>query len=794
MSTSSITSTGAAEREPVSGPAIGQLVLLGSMGVIEQSWDIPLGRWTLGSDPQSHLHVADSANIQPLHITLNVGEKYTFLKAFGPLKVAGRAVRECLLDKSSSFECGDRKFTLYLHERSPSPSVLLDRILDVASDSPSSEIIEAAETVTDSQLMDARVAQLIIANRVAAQAVAAQPVAAQPVATQPVATQPVATQPVATQPVATQPVAPQPVAPQPVAPQPVAAQPVAAQPVAAQPVAAQPVAAQLVAAQPVTAEAVDVQAVVSSPVEYQAEAELVAMDSGEAEADAAQSIVAPLWDEMNELRDAIHTIQERFAAFPEPEALDQRIEEYTDKAINAIEEDLSQRIREPLRNELTTWYHVQRQQSEAAVQKRIDSLELRLRQLAEQWAIEVEATKSEIVHFRRQIQGLFEAQTSFRGPGDGYIAEQQENPIPFSEDGEAPIAFEAEPVPQDFEEIAPSEWNDSELEPPSAKAYSEEPQQESSSLPDDAIEFEVDDESISLRLSRMLGSPVDRRSPHEEEAEPQAREVGLDLDPYAGMNDELPADLLDEPDAIRLRMESEENAIEVVDRDIDDPSDAIEIPASEWKIKRDEDYSSELEAEHVEPPSKSGSESGDEPEEGSEEGSAEESIEDYMQRLLQRVRTGPGNESAIVPKSQSPRTSDGVTDGVRKSSVSGPKTSTVPRKPTRESAPLPPPKPISEAKTELQALRELANSNARRAIDRSMNRRQGSNVFGKASVAGIGAISAIVLFFLSDVATGLRFGGIAICLLVAIVWGIDAVRENRSMRKRRGSRDSDGDE
>ncbi len=157
----------------------------------------------------------------------------------------------------------------------------------------------------------------------------------------------------------------------------------------------------------------------------------------------------------------------------------------------------------------------------------------------------------------------------------------------------------------------------------------------------------------------------------------------------------------------------------------------------------------------------------------------EESIEDYMQRLLHRVRGGAENsptEIKSAPTTPSPtgpakpRSRIAASMGLDKpdSEISLPEEKLneelfVPR----QQAP--------EQRNDLVALRELANTNARRAITRSDMRRTNSAFFVKLGVTALAVSSAAALFMFNGLTLNAPFVGMLAAVIVAVLWGYDCV-------------------
>lgn len=171
----------------------------------------------------------------------------------------------------------------------------------------------------------------------------------------------------------------------------------------------------------------------------------------------------------------------------------------------------------------------------------------------------------------------------------------------------------------------------------------------------------------------------------------------------------------------------------------------------------------------------------EESEEESEDGSQEESIEEYMQRLLHRVRTG--SDSAPAPSSSSSAPASVSTPvGSGKSRVAASLGLDVEKaNPQPETlAPLTqesfvPRQQAPEQRNDLAALRELANSNARRAISRSDSQRTSAAFFFKLAVTGVAVTSAVALLMLNGLQLNMPFAGMIAAIIVAFLWGFDCL-------------------
>jgi hypothetical protein len=161
--------------------------------------------------------------------------------------------------------------------------------------------------------------------------------------------------------------------------------------------------------------------------------------------------------------------------------------------------------------------------------------------------------------------------------------------------------------------------------------------------------------------------------------------------------------------------------------------------------------------------------------------SEEESIEEYMQRLLQRVRGDSGAPQPAVAETKSPARKN--TGGPTKPGQSRVAASLgIELEPAVEASVEPltnesfvPRQQAPEQRGELDALRELANSNARRALSRSDHRRTNTAFFFKLGVTAIAITAAVALLLLNGFNLNAPFAGMVSAIIVAILWGYDCV-------------------
>jgi hypothetical protein len=515
-------------------------------------------------------------------------------------------------------------------------------------------------------------------------------------------------------------------------------------------------------------------------------------------------MVEELRNELVELRSAFAGMQDRFYAFSDNREWERRIEDLANKSLSAIEEDLGQRIREPLREEVVSLCQEQKQRLDATWQARLETLENRLRELSGHLEIESTATKSELDQVRAQLAELSDRQSTLvttfdvlrnewndvRAGSVSHVGQGASSRRPSEADDDVP-EYDSEPLgpradrnSEWYADDADSQYEDESLADESSD--SEEPES------DDLLEFQVDDESISLRLSRMLGDSIERRPKHDnvtglngvEPATPasytnlsSATGISPDDGSMDGENGRRSNSVLS---SYEDRLERNEAGRSDAEQN-DEPDSNPESESDGSGIINLADLSQFQAVESVAKPKEKSSHSASNearPETGTQE---EESIEDYMQRLLQRVRTGPptkeptsvGQRSA--PKAPTSGSAGGPASSVTSSASASARPSTRTTTGTRTPA-----KPITEMKSDIEALRELANSNARRAINRSVVRRKGTDGIAKATVTVVAILSGILLFFIGSLDTRIRFAAVGVSVIVALFWGLDALREIRS--------------
>jgi hypothetical protein len=164
----------------------------------------------------------------------------------------------------------------------------------------------------------------------------------------------------------------------------------------------------------------------------------------------------------------------------------------------------------------------------------------------------------------------------------------------------------------------------------------------------------------------------------------------------------------------------------------------------------------------------------------------EDSIESYMQKLLQRVKGGPESSGETMP---APQTDSRMAPRSRGEFLN---------RSNRESQPMPgieeassektsimtadefvPRQQIPEKKNELDALRELANNNARRAITKSDSKKMNSAILLKIAITAFSLAAGFTLLVVNGLKINPPFAGMIAAFIVAILWGIDCLKHFR---------------
>jgi len=317
-------------------------------------------------------------------------------------------------------------------------------------------------------------------------------------------------------------------------------------------------------------------------------------------------------------------------------------------------------------------------------------------------------------------------------------------------------------------------------------------------------------DSISDRLQRMLADADQRRAPSSSRprtsqswsqkfASPSANAPPADLEyQRSEPGEEAIAstyeEVVEQParDYSELRLESIPEARDSTRERYEEPS---RDGYPDEPINQHEQESTSIERSPIKPWSVASASTGNyeqqfesQPDQASEE---EESIEAYMQRLLNRVR-GDAEKSPEVVQDKTPviespaqavqsapakprsrvAASMGLDmdDALRPASERPSEELFVPR----QQAP--------EQRNDLAALRELANTNARRAITRSDIRRTNSAFFMKLGVTALAVFSAVALFLFNGFTLNAPFAGMVAAIVVALLWGFDCVNHFKLLK------------
>jgi hypothetical protein len=658
--------------------ALGRVELLLDSGEVQQSWDVGLGNWSVGSSPKCGISIAGDISIAPQHLVLTVGKRYTLLKAHHPIGVEGKIVREWLIDRTTIVEIGSRKLRVYPVGFS------------------SSELAHVS-VVTQERISE-------VASKLAT-----------------------------------------------------------------------------------------IQSPARPPVSSQS---TVAAESSLAES-------SDLKKQLDEMQSVLEEMQARISSVSDSEALERRIQSLTDRSIAAIEENLGQQMRQPLREEIADLLQQERRGWELELQHRLDSLEVQVRQTSSQVDESLENARQDIRQIKQRFQELvmerdssnwISAERRSRTGPDSEGEERGQNASSLSNDSHdvsdsypqrsepAEASYAEPPDMQEYRDFGSaafdSDFQDRNLSPynsahPQNREQDQEPNEATLSDADEVLEFQVDDESISLRLNRMLGEQVERRPPTE-----QPKAEGSVINDYNSISVASAsagiAAVPDESSALSGRYLLELNHIP-------DPASDAKSSSPDTKGTLDRGLGGTT-ARSTGLDYSDGDHSAD-----------EASIEEYMQRLLDRVRSGPSSASASGVPAESPKNvASSPRAGLRNATTGGTALSAGSRVSGRGAGGVrTATKPAPEVKSDLQALRELANSNARRAINRSVVRRSSSRGLAKSIIAGTALLSGVALLFIEVEDAKIKFGGIALFMIIAIVWGFDTFKDFYCMLLNRDKEDQD---
>jgi hypothetical protein len=160
----------------------------------------------------------------------------------------------------------------------------------------------------------------------------------------------------------------------------------------------------------------------------------------------------------------------------------------------------------------------------------------------------------------------------------------------------------------------------------------------------------------------------------------------------------------------------------------------------------------------------------------------EESIEEYMQKLLKRVKQG--TDEAGIPLEEltvksAPRSRREFLNRTTKSV----EPDLPPLEPLNSQEPIPEPvRRPSPAQVDMNALRELANSNARRAIARSETKRANTNILIKVAITSFAIAAAALILLLNGFNLKPPFAGFVAALVVAFLWGTDCYKHFKEIK------------
>ncbi|MCY2984414.1 MAG: hypothetical protein NTY15_12380 [Planctomycetota bacterium] len=169
----------------------------------------------------------------------------------------------------------------------------------------------------------------------------------------------------------------------------------------------------------------------------------------------------------------------------------------------------------------------------------------------------------------------------------------------------------------------------------------------------------------------------------------------------------------------------------------------------------------------------------------------EESIEDYMQKLLNRVRGEAENsdptaqakiQATVAPPPNNPTSTSKPRSRVAASMGLEMEESLPPVSERLSEELFVPRQQAPEQRNDLAALRELANTNARRAISRSDIRKTNSAFFLKLGVTALAVFSAVALFLFNGFALNAPFAGMVAAIVVALLWGFDCVNHFKRLK------------
>jgi hypothetical protein len=150
----------------------------------------------------------------------------------------------------------------------------------------------------------------------------------------------------------------------------------------------------------------------------------------------------------------------------------------------------------------------------------------------------------------------------------------------------------------------------------------------------------------------------------------------------------------------------------------------------------------------------------------------EESIEDYMTKLMQRVSGHHESRANATAKSAKAEPAKPAPVAPQPSPAVAPPSRPEPSEPFQMAAPR---KTPVELTSNLAAMRELANSSARSAIDTSVQQRWSQAALGKISVAILALVSSALLLYWTPGWADITFLGASLAMVISVFWTLQSV-------------------
>lgn len=299
---------------------------------------------------------------------------------------------------------------------------------------------------------------------------------------------------------------------------------------------------------------------------------------------------------------------------------------------------------------------------------------------------------------------------------------------------------------------------------------------------------EIQTEEGQLEAIEEPGYSVEHEELEESDEIPESLQNKFDSFPYSrtSRQDEATIELESDPDFLDLDEEPLPSSFELDRTSILDAPP--ELPTFDWKqgslLKTEESETfeqptSQRLAEGVSNVS-------------SDESEREESIEEYMQKLLQRVKQGadgadnPASSLDELTVKSAPRSrSEFMNRAAKSTPIEQPPgdSETATSQPVSETSRRGP-----TPQVDMNALRELANSNARRAIARSENKRASTTILVKVAVTSFAIAAASLILLLNGFQPNPPFAGFVAAVVIAIVWGLDCYKHFKSLQKAKSQR------